>query len=444
MDSTPNLLLPHILPAQAQKFLSHNEGLERLDALVMLTVLSRTESAPPADPQEGDRYVVDDGASGAWAGSEGSVASWRDGGWSFLEPRDGWLAWCGEEAVLLCFADGAWHSTGLGPGNLQNVGLVGVNATADTTNRLTVAAAATLLSHAGASHRLVVNKNASGDTASLILQKGFSARAEIGLTGDDDLHLKVSADGTTFLEALRIDRTTGRPRFPNANFLDGYAINLYQDSGRLAGDAVSGVVVSTFAFPAYLTLYNSTTSANQGKFIHDNNDYGGSSGSLDSEVKALIDQIRDSSHRQFGNEFYVAKLTMGSGTSAPTSHSGSTYYRMVFTAQKIRAPAMTFHVYLKALDDNILVRLSSGQTATLNGVAKTSSFLISPGDGWVSLTVHDVQDPAGSFGYSPEFMVLSAKASGHRVLLACPALMGGIVDVDDNVGIIAGYNSWSA
>lgn len=229
-----------------------------------------------------------------------------------------------------------------------------------------------------------------------------------------------------------------------SDVLTQYAVNLYQDSGRFAGNAVSGIVVSTFAFPAYLTLYNSTTSANQGKFIHDNNDYGGSSGSLDSEVKALVDQIRDSSHRQFGNEFYVAKLTMGSGTSAPTSHSGSTYYRMVFTAQKIRAPAMTFHVYLKALDDNILVRLSSGQTATLNGVAKTSSFLISPGDGWVSLTVRDVQDPAGSFGYSPEFMVLSAKASGHRVLLACPALMGGIVDVDDNVGIIAGYNSWSA
>ena len=47
------------------------------------------------------------------------------------------------------------------------------------------------------------------NTLSLLFQSGFSGRAELGLTGDDDLRVKVSADGGTWREALRIDRSTG-------------------------------------------------------------------------------------------------------------------------------------------------------------------------------------------------------------------------------------------
>src|SRR5690606_16467928 len=39
----------------------------------------------------------------------------------------------------------------------------------------------------------------------LLLQTGFSGRAEIGLAGDDRLHLKVSADGSTWVDALVAD-----------------------------------------------------------------------------------------------------------------------------------------------------------------------------------------------------------------------------------------------
>ncbi|WP_371068358.1 DUF2793 domain-containing protein, partial [Salmonella enterica] len=42
-----------ILPAQAQKHVTHNEALRILDIIVQLAVLDRTRSAAPATPAEG-------------------------------------------------------------------------------------------------------------------------------------------------------------------------------------------------------------------------------------------------------------------------------------------------------------------------------------------------------------------------------------------------------
>ena len=58
--------------------------------------------------------------------------------------------------------------------------LFGVNATADTTTRFVVAAAASLFDHAGNGHQHKINKTAAGDTASLLFQTGTSGRAEMG------------------------------------------------------------------------------------------------------------------------------------------------------------------------------------------------------------------------------------------------------------------------
>lgn len=51
-----------------------------------------------------------------------------------------------------------------------------------------------LFTHAGDDHRLAINKAGAADTASVILQSGWSGRTELGLAGDDDFRLKVSAD----------------------------------------------------------------------------------------------------------------------------------------------------------------------------------------------------------------------------------------------------------
>lgn len=100
------------------------------------------------------------------------------------------------------------------PESSLGAALWGVNATADTTNRFAVAADASLFNHAGSNHRLKLNKASAARTASLLFQDNWSGRAEIGLTGDDQLRIKVSADGANWTEALVVDRATGLVTLP--------------------------------------------------------------------------------------------------------------------------------------------------------------------------------------------------------------------------------------
>ena len=210
MDSTPNLNLPYIAAAQAQKHVTHNEAIRALDAIVQLVVLDRDLAAPPASPIDGDRYIVAAIASGNWVGHAREIAAYQDGAWQFFAPRPGWIAWVADEDRLISWNGAAWAPiAGVNP-----TPLVGINATADTTNRLSLNAAAALFNHDGSGHQLKINKAAASDTASLLFQSGFSGRAEIGLPGGDDVQLKVSPDGANWHDAFVVDAPSGRVAFP--------------------------------------------------------------------------------------------------------------------------------------------------------------------------------------------------------------------------------------
>ena len=242
MTDTPNLALPYIYAAQAQKHVTHNEALRDLDCLVQLAVASRSLATPPGSPADGARYVVAASPTGAWSGRAGEVAAYQDGAWTFHTAKEGWIAWVADEDVAIVYASGTWMllpANGLisDHGALSGLGdddhpqylnasrgdarylplspaLVGVNATASTTNRLAVASEASLFDNAGNGHQVKVNKHAVGDTASLLFQDNYSGRAEMGLAGDDDFHFKVSPDGSTWVEALKINKGTGEVTFP--------------------------------------------------------------------------------------------------------------------------------------------------------------------------------------------------------------------------------------
>ncbi len=218
MDMTTRLGLPFILPSQAQKHVTHNEALLGLDALVQIGVISRSAGTPPVSPIEGDCYIVAAAATGPWEGHEGELAQFEGGAWIFRAPREGWIAWVADESSTFVFRQGTWASlfdlTIQSIASLQNLDTLGVNATAETTNRLTVASPASLLTHEGAGHRLAINKASAADTASLLFQDGWSGRAECGLAGGDDFSLKVSADGSSWKEAMRANRTSGVVDFP--------------------------------------------------------------------------------------------------------------------------------------------------------------------------------------------------------------------------------------
>lgn len=217
-DQTSNLSLPYILPAQAQKHVTHNEALRMLDAILQLAVLDRDLTAPPAGPAEGDRYIVAAGAAGAWAGHDGEVAAWQDGAWAFLVPRPGWLAWVADEAAVFYRTDDGWTPLASAIAALQNLALLGVGTAADASNPFAAKLNKALWTAKTAGEggdgdlRYTLNKEGGANVLSLLMQSGWSGRAELGLVGDDDLALKVSADGESWTEAMRVGRANGNMR----------------------------------------------------------------------------------------------------------------------------------------------------------------------------------------------------------------------------------------
>ena len=214
MDETPLLKLPYILAAQSQKHVTHNEALRVLDALVQLAVLDKDLATPPGSPAAGARYIVGAAPTGAWSGHAAHIAAYQDSAWAFYVPLEGWLAWVADENVLYAFDGASWIPAPGASGSVNPVAMVGVNATADATNRLSVASPASLFNHDGAGHQLKINKASAGQTGSVLFQTGFSGRAEFGLAGDDDFQVKVSADGSTWKQAIVTDRSTGVVQFP--------------------------------------------------------------------------------------------------------------------------------------------------------------------------------------------------------------------------------------
>ena len=202
-QTSTHLNLPYIQPAQAQKHVTHNEAIELVDLITQLTVIGFEATTPPVSPTEGDTWALGAAPTGAWSGYDDQIASWRAGGWLFVPPVAGWRAYgAGEMRV---FDGSAWVAV---PPVLENLPGVGINASSDTTNKLSVAADATLLNHAGTGHQLKLNKATTGDTTSLLFQSNWSGRAEMGLAGDDDFAVKVS-DGTTWFTGLTVVGASG-------------------------------------------------------------------------------------------------------------------------------------------------------------------------------------------------------------------------------------------
>jgi hypothetical protein len=110
MTDTARMSLPLLAPAQAQKHVTVNEALLRIDALTHLTLASVGVVTPPVAAPDGEIYAVPPGAVNAWAGQDGNLALRVAGGWVFVPPRRGWRAMVldtGEAAVW----DGAdWRS----------------------------------------------------------------------------------------------------------------------------------------------------------------------------------------------------------------------------------------------------------------------------------------------------------------------------------------------
>lgn len=110
MSNTGQLGLPLVQPAQAQKHVTVNQALQRLDGIVQMILQSQVVTLPPAVVTDGICYAVPVGAVNAWAGQAGKVAIGAGGGWDFATPQRGWRALIRDEGAEAVFDGTGWVS----------------------------------------------------------------------------------------------------------------------------------------------------------------------------------------------------------------------------------------------------------------------------------------------------------------------------------------------
>lgn len=67
-------------------------------------------STPPVSPAAGACYLVGSAATGAWAGQDGSLASFSDGGWRFVAAIEGAQVLDRAGGQTLVRRSGAWET----------------------------------------------------------------------------------------------------------------------------------------------------------------------------------------------------------------------------------------------------------------------------------------------------------------------------------------------
>jgi len=225
MTNTNNLNIPLVVQSQAQKEVTINQAISMLEALQNRGVADKDLSVPPTSPVEGAAYIVAASPTGAWSGKAKNIAYYNSG-WKFIAPNEGLIVWVNDEDRLYCFDGTNWGVYG----DTSSFSLLGVNATADSTNKLSVASDAVLFSHNGTDIKTKLNKNASSNTASFLFQDAFSGRAEFGLIGDDDFTLKTSTDGSAWNNSFKASKTDGCVDFlAGVKFSGGTKLSTYAE-----------------------------------------------------------------------------------------------------------------------------------------------------------------------------------------------------------------------
>ncbi|MDU8930029.1 DUF2793 domain-containing protein [Alisedimentitalea sp. MJ-SS2] len=93
-QKSTRLELPYIQPSQAQKHVTHNEALLRLDGIVQLSVVAFGAETPPLAPAEGEIHALGAAPSGDWAGQADMLAVRDANAWR-VKTSDGagWQPW---------------------------------------------------------------------------------------------------------------------------------------------------------------------------------------------------------------------------------------------------------------------------------------------------------------------------------------------------------------
>jgi hypothetical protein len=124
MFETNQFGLPLLQASQAQKHVTVNEAIARLDAMAQLRLESMVQSVPPLTSVDGQAYLVPIGATGDWGTQENNIAIYSNGGWTYLAAKVGWKAWIVDESKEKRFDGSVWTEVSSG-GSAGTGGLTG-------------------------------------------------------------------------------------------------------------------------------------------------------------------------------------------------------------------------------------------------------------------------------------------------------------------------------
>lgn len=110
--ATARHALPNLFVGQAQKEITHNEALARVDALLHPAVQATLAGPPaaPGDESDGLCWLIAPAATGAWLGKSGQIARWSAGSWRYLLPVEGMDIWHLADQVRYFYNNGDWAS----------------------------------------------------------------------------------------------------------------------------------------------------------------------------------------------------------------------------------------------------------------------------------------------------------------------------------------------
>lgn len=107
-SETARLQMPLLQAAQAQKHVTVNEALMRLDGISNLVLQSLDLALPPVVVTDGRCYGVPIGAIDTWAGQAGKIAVGSNGGWVFVTPSAGMRAFVVDRGVVAVHDGAEW------------------------------------------------------------------------------------------------------------------------------------------------------------------------------------------------------------------------------------------------------------------------------------------------------------------------------------------------
>lgn len=107
--------------------------LRAIDVLLQGAVLSKTLTAPPGSPVNGDRYIIAASPTGAWAGQAKAITVWTtdnpaspSGVWEFYTPQTGWMVANIADSTVYVYLSGAWTALAGGGGSTTLAALTDV------------------------------------------------------------------------------------------------------------------------------------------------------------------------------------------------------------------------------------------------------------------------------------------------------------------------------